>query len=326
MDAGTIDPHRAILTGKLYVLRTLGDFWIVVCSIAYVFFTIRKTWRLVRETTKACRSNSRRRYFTVWMYIDWSIVLVSYAGVVTYVFRQLAIEMTMRFIVGSDHRRFISFYMIAYWDYAFTCLGSAALCLSIVNLLKIINLSQHISKVQSTIRQAFKHLLRASVALVATFVLFICIALLTLGPSCRTYSTLPLATMNVFNLCLCRMRNADGDCVNVDQLATKTFFVVVGCSVLFVWVPVTRALFISTHFDTVTKVEALKEEGELFKFIWYRLHVWVGAWTTKMYRERIVQDARSETERRRKVKKRIELRETIFGEHIRTANKVRWNI
>jgi len=254
VEPGVIDPYRVILTGKLYILRTVRDVWIVACTIAYLLFTIRKTWRLVQKTTKTCRRGWSA--FSVWLLVDWMIVLLTYIGTVTYIMRQLAIEWTMGLVIASANTRYVGFYMIAYWDYAFMIVGSAALSLSIFNLLKMINLNQHIFLVQSTLRRTIKKLMGASMAFVVTIIMFVCMSMIVLGPMCRTYSRWPLATMNVFNLCLYKLRHSHGQCVYPFRVTAIFFFVVVCCSVIFVWTPMLRAMFVSTHFDTIVQVNA----------------------------------------------------------------------
>ena len=254
VEPGVISPYRVILTGKLYILRTVRDVWIVACTIAYLFFTIRKTWRLVHKTRKTRKLGWRA--FSVWLLIDWMIVLLTYVGAVAYIVRQLAIEWTMRLVIASANTRYVGFYMIAYWDYAFMYVGSAALSLSIFNLLKMINLNQHIFLVQSTLRRTIKKLMGAFMAFVVTFIMFVCMSMIVLGPTCRTYSRWPLATMNVFNLCLCKLRHSHGQCVYPFRLTAILFFVVVCCGVIFVWTPMLRAMFVSTHFDTIVQVNA----------------------------------------------------------------------
>ena len=57
----------------------------------------------------------------------------------------------------------------------------------------------------------------------------------------------------------------------------------------------------------------MREEGEFFKFIWFRLHVMVGLWTTNMYTEHIIADRLAEEREHDKIQKRLQKRENVYG-------------
>ena len=278
---GKVVPFSNIATVQLYSLTAAQ----VAGQIIYLVLTLWYNARVMRNFLLT--RNTLMQYFrSIWVFVDWSIVIFTHVAMCVYVVRAEVIEKTLAKSKDSKADRFISFYPAVYWEFLLIYVFSSILTLLVLNVLR---LSSYVSKRHAIFASALSGVIvcivGVTIVYVATFLLTLSMSVILFNESCDGYSTMPHAVIRMLKLYIYDMSGRSNRCVVDKPFINLIFFGGVMFFVAMVWRPLLIICGTVFLFSSGRKQRLqLQEHIDFIDFLWHRFLMFIGYWRLSDYK------------------------------------------
>ena len=270
---GKVEPASNIATVQVYSLTATH----IVGQIIYLVLMLWYSARVIRYFL--LMRNTLNEYFkSIWVFVDWSIVIFTHVAMFVYTLRADVIKKTMAQAKHSKADRFISFYPAVYWEFLLIYMFSIIFTLLVLNVLR---LSSYVSKRHAIFASAMSGVVFCIVGItivyVATFLLTLSISIILFNDSCGGYSTMPQAVTRMLKLYIYDMNGRSNRCVVDKPFINLIFFGGVMFFVAMVWRPLLIICGTVFLFSSGRKQRLqLQEHIDFIDFLWNRFLMFIG--------------------------------------------------
>lgn len=279
---GVIEPYHDIVTHRLHNLTNLRDFVTIMCQICYIILIILYIIQVGR-TMVAHRVRVREYVFNVWTYIDWAIVVLTYAAVIVFVLRVMAIRRAVE--SAKKHvKRYVSFQEAGFYDSSFTNILAAVITMFVLKTLKLMYFNKHSLMKTSTLTRHFKLTAVYSVGIVVTIVLVLASMTCLFGASCLDYSRFTTSLMSTTRMIVFKPSLRGVGNINGTQLVDIVFLGVL-VFVLLPWMILVILSLLTLSMPCNRRSSVVEENIDFIDFFISRLFLMLGFWNMTQYSE-----------------------------------------
>ena len=143
--------------------------FIIICEVAFVVATIYFTVRAIKEIKK-----EKKEWFKeYWNYGELSIIGVSYAAIVMYIYRYVKTLEILDIFDKTMGNGYISMDFVAYLDEMFGYMISFVCFVSTLKLIKLLRFNRRMGMLSATISRCWDELSGFLIAFIITFIAFV---------------------------------------------------------------------------------------------------------------------------------------------------------
>ena len=286
MAFGTVEPDSNIASLQLYSLTNVGSVYVITSEITYIVFLLWYTYN-VGITMWQMQQKLYIYMTSVWTYIEWLVLVLSYGAITVFVQRILVVRQTMALFRESKNDAFISFHPAIFLEFLFIYFLGVMITLLVINVLK---LSAYVSKRHVLFTSALSGT-GVSIMIIVflyalTFLSTLVMSIFQFSDSCQGYSSMSPRILRIIKLYIYDMSSSGNGCVNDNLLANIFFFGAVMFFIAMLWRPLLIICGVNLLIrSNSTRTVQLQEDVDFVNFLWSRFLVFIGYWRLSDFTE-----------------------------------------
>ena len=293
-DTGII-VHSDVSVNKVYLAATVDDIYCLVFEgiyliliIVYIVKTVQNFWRN--------RHGILQFFCTLWPFIDYLIIMLTFALIPVIVWRQKVSRRISRDIRNGNGKKFISFYHI------FLSQGMRTMILNCVHFLTMMNvlrwsvfLTKHNLLFAFNISRATTYVFYIAFLFLVVFVVTVLTSQVVFGSHCESYTHFTNAVLHIANLFRYSHVGRRDECIYDSPYVNLAFFGFATFFVMLMWRVLLLMCGITAQYATANRRE--KADRQFVHSLTCMLLVNTGYWTMDDY----IAYMRSKLKRKNKV-------------------------